>query len=664
MGSVLSFLGGGAMKRDLPFSYSFKTVPHEWRDCEAWPNISVDHMEVEDRADFDRFALAIRTYLRNGALGEAAKAGKCCKQSVLDKLNRCLTLDGEGHIAGWRGLLPYVRLTSAPYRRHALPTGARSAERGAAGSFEAFLRGHEEIRGRLHEAIRNGGSTTPRAKSRHPTFRSVFSAFKKACEASGLTPDDYPMNSRSMGRRSVERYALSYIPTDPSSVETWFGVDARDRMKLGTGKKRFPLAMAPLDLCGADAHELHCYGVVIVPGPAGPQPVAIERIWIYPILDFGSRCVLRYAVSVRTEISAETIEEALSACQAPWEPRKLIVKGHEYKPGAGFPVGCIEGMTHCAPCALQIDNAAQHFANKLIQSARRAVGCAITFGPVGAWWRNGFTERLFKTLEMYGFQCLPSSSGSNPADRLKQEPVKNAIRHEITWEELLDLIDVLIANYNVTPHSALGGQLPLDVMRRGLSINSATYMPRAPVPATAHTPALGTAVERRTIRGKASGPSMVAPYVQIDEVRYTCEALSSRWDLIGRPIIVHIRECDMTVWGYLDDGQAFGQLNCLDAGWAAHRHSRPMRKAVNALVRSGRIRGDNPIVEYIEYLTRQTLADVKTSPTKLSHNGTQLAEASRITGLKAQLPKPEPAIALLPVRPIPGHIKRPTWRQS
>ena len=40
--------------------YTFKTVPHEWRDCDSWPNISVDHMEESERADFDRFALAIR----------------------------------------------------------------------------------------------------------------------------------------------------------------------------------------------------------------------------------------------------------------------------------------------------------------------------------------------------------------------------------------------------------------------------------------------------------------------------------------------------------------------------------------------------------------------------------------------------------------------------
>lgn len=645
-------------------TYTFKTLPYEWRDCEAWPNISVDDMEEGERSDFDRFALAIRAYLSDGALAEAARQGRCSKQTVLDKLNRCLTLGDEGRIAGWRGLLPYVRLSGASYRRRDLPVGARAAERGAGGAFEAFLRAHEDIRQSLHRAIRNGGSRRPRTKSRHPTFRSVFSAFKAACEAVGLTPNDYPLNSRSKGRRSVERYALAYIPTDPRAVDTWYGADARDHMRLGTGEKRFPLAMAPLDMCGADAHEMHCFGVVIVPGPAGPQPVPIERIWVFPILDFGSRCVLRYAVSIRTEISAATIEEALAACDVPWTPRLLVVKGQDYKPGAGFPVGTIEGLTYCRPCVLQIDNAAQHYANKLVQSGRRALGCVVTFGPVGAWWRNGFTERFFKSLEMYGFQCQPSSSGSNPSDVHRRDPVKNAVRHEITWQELLDLVDVLIANYNATPHSGLGGQAPLAVMRRGFEAHSATYLPRIPVPVTAHTPSLGVAVERRAIGGCVKPGSIVPPYVQVDEVRYTNERLSKRFDLIGHQIIVHVRDRDMTIWGFLADGYAFGQLKCQHPGWAAHPHSRDMRKTINALIRNGRLAGADPVVEYLAYLKQQTLADIAAAPTRISHTATQLAEASRVSGLQAPAEAVQPPPALHLIRPVPGHIRRPTWRQS
>jgi putative transposase len=652
------------MRRSRQTSYTFKTIPHEWRDCEAWPVVSVEHLTQLERTAFDRYERALRSYLTNGALAAAAESGKCCKQTVIDKLNRCLTLDDEGQISGWRGLLPYVRLSAVAYLRDKTPTGARAAEEGAGGAFESFLRQYPEIEKRLHEAIRKGGSLQPKEKSRHPTKTSVFAAFLKSCEAAGLKETDYPLNSRSKGRRSVERYVKAFIPEDPASVDTWLGADARDRMKLGNGKQRFPLAVAPLDLWGADAHGMHCHGVVIVNGPAGRQAVPVERIWVFPLLDRGSRCAIRYSVSIRTEISAETIEEALTACEVPWKQRELVVRGHSYKANAGFPVGCIDGLKHCRPCVLQIDNAAQHYSNKLIQAARRALGCAVSFGPVGAWWRNGFTERFFKSLEMYGFQCLASSSGSHPKDVHKREPIENAIRKEITWEELVDLVDVLIANYNATPHSAIGGQSPLSAMRRGLEEHSATYLPRPPVPVTAFTPALGVAVERRRICGSAAPGKLTAPYVQVDEVRYSNVALSSRYDLMGQWAIVHIREGDMTVQAFLPDGQSFGTLTCLHKGWAAHRHNRSMRKVVNALIRNGRVSRDDPIVEYLAYLNREVLDEVKSAPGKVSRAGSQLSEACRITGLPVPPVNSEPAPTRLLIRPVPGHIKRPTWQRK
>ncbi len=346
--------------------YTYRTIPLEWRDPEKWPLVSVGHLDEEARARFDRLAKAIRTYLTNGALSLAADEGDCSKQLVLKKVNRCLQLTSEGTIVGWRGLLSHERLAET-YLRVDLPQGAHAARKGASGAFERFLAANEGIRERLHAAIRSGGAPKG-TKSRNPTLRSVYSQFKKACEDAGLTKDDYPFNSRSGGRRSVERYAIAFIKGDPESVETWYGRDARDQMHLGTGHKGFSFALAPLDLVGADAHEMHCYGVVVVQGPAGPQRVPIERIWVFPVLDKGSRCALRYSVSISTEISGATVEEALVACSTPWKPRQLIAQGLTYAPGAGFPVGTIEGLEECRFSALQIDNAAAHYANRVAQS--------------------------------------------------------------------------------------------------------------------------------------------------------------------------------------------------------------------------------------------------------------------------------------------------------
>jgi hypothetical protein len=180
---------------------------------------------------------------------------------------------------------------------------------------------------------------------------------------------------------------------------------------------------------------------------------------------------------------------------------------------------------------------------------------------------------------------------------------------------------------------------------------------------TAHTPELGVAVERRTIRGRARAGAITPPHVMVDEVRYTAETLSSRYDLIGKDVILHIRDCDMAIRAFLLDGQDLGPLKCQHPGWAAHTHSRSMRKTVNALIRNGSLAGDDPVMEFLAYLRRETLAEVKAAPSRISHAGTRLAEASRVTGLKVSDLPAEPAPAPNLIRPVPGHIQRPKWRQ-
>ena len=82
---------------------------------------------------------------------------------------------------------------------------------------------------------------------------------------------------------------------------------------------------------------------------------------------------------------------------------------------------------------------------------------------------NAITERLFKTLETYGFQRLPSTTGSNSRDPIKNKPVENATKVGITWEALLDITDVLVADYNITGNRGRGGQSPLEVLLNHLN---------------------------------------------------------------------------------------------------------------------------------------------------------------------------------------------------
>lgn len=644
--------------------YSYGTLPPQWRDCDAWPSVDVSQCSDEDQARFKRMSLGLRQYLSTGKLGAAAKEAGCSGTVLIDQLNRCVQQSDDGSIVGWLGLVAYTRVKA--YERTApLP---KDQAIGSAGSFATFLEANEPIREKLHALIRAGGGKGS-AKSGSPSIKGVFKQFRKYCiNVCKMSESDYPFCSESQGRRSVERYAWTFVTADTVATKTWLGADASARRKLGTGKHSFPLGGRPADVCAIDAHRFHCTGTVVINGLAGPQPVPIDRLSMYLCADEAMRCITGYAVSIAKEPSSSTLVDSLLMGMRPWSRKELKTPGLAYMPGAALPVGHIPGLNAYRPCVIKFDNAAQHYAIRATEGARRTFGCALTFGPIGGWWRNAVVERLFKTLEQYGIQRLPSSTGSNAADPRRPNSARQAVKHWITFDELIELLDVLAANYNATTAPALGGMTPLAAMAMHLCEHPRPLVPRLEVPATANTPRLGIVTVIKTVAGCAKPGKVRSPYVELDKVRYSGKDLCARFDLLGTQLILHVDERDMrTVKAFLFSGECLGELTVLSKAWNRTAHSRDMRREINRLLSNHSIEAGAPdyVLAYMEELARRARRDAAKHPYKISAAATKLAQVAHHTGLPtAGLPsseKPSQTPRVPPIRPRPAHIKPPSW---
>ena len=88
-------------------------------------------------------------------------------------------------------------------------------------------------------------------------------------------------------------------------------------------------------------------------------------------------------------------------------------------------------------------------------------------------------ERFFKTLETGGFHRLPGTTGSNSKDLKRNQPEKESIKYYITYNDICELLEYLIAEYNNSAHSSLENQTPLQVMERRIkqSRNAAVCYP-------------------------------------------------------------------------------------------------------------------------------------------------------------------------------------------
>ncbi|NMF88111.1 hypothetical protein [Aromatoleum petrolei] len=648
--------------------YTFKTLPQEYRDITRWRCVDEDALQEEELHRFAALREAITAYVRTGKLSGPSKASGVSEEEIIRQLNRCVTLDLEGQLVGWPALLKFLRIGRYS-RATPPPVGPVGTAAGFAGAFSKFLGDHPQIREQLDDLIKKR-SRKGKIHEVHKSIRQLARDFADLCRAAGVREDEYPLNTKSTARKSIERYVNDLVQCGSrSAIAARYGQTAADRLSVGTGISAFPLALAPYDVGGIDAHEEHCIGCIIVNGVAGPQLVPVERIWIVCFLDEISRAILGYSVGIRTEISSAVAEQSLIFNQTPWQPRPLSIPGFKYAEGAGFPSGVIPELLGCFPAVIKFDNAAAHHSIRISENARKRIGAALTYGKVADWAHNHALERVFKTLETYGFQRLPSTTGSNTQDPVRpKNPVREAIRNGITLEGLLDLTDVVLANYNATPSVGLGGQSPLQVLRNHLFLVKPTFLPRRLPPPSGHRPELGVVVETRFVRGNTKEGRR--PYVQIDRVRYTGPVLARSFGFIGSQLRIHIHEANMQqVQAYLPSGIELETLSA-NGGWGRTPHSREMRAQINALCDAGELWvgfGDDPVEKLLEYYANKAYKEALERPTSVSRTGTKLANAAYVSGLPipTQTPGSEDGqgnATVSPGRPVPASVKRPIWK--
>lgn len=658
--------------------WTAKTLPPELADTSQWRVVDDEALGDTDRMRFLKYRSAIEAYIRTGKLTAVSEELGLPRNCIIRQLNRCVTLASDGKPYGWTALITGQRIGS--YERKAdLPVGRHEAGGARAGAFLAFMLANPAIKQKIDALIfkRTASGVVHEARI---SLKNIHAAFVANCEQAGITGRQYPLNSKTRARRSVERYVSAVLQSESEEAcRARFGAVARSHLNVGGGRQSSQMAFAPYDVVGIDPHKIDCIGSVRITGPKGPQRVAIERLWIVPVVDDYSRAILGYSVGIRTECSAGTIEHSIISAMSAWQPRTLKIPTMVYAPGAGLPSGRFPTLIGRAWAAMMVDNAAVHYSRAIAERARRRLGCAVNYGPVGHWEHRAALERVMRTLEAYGFQRLPSTMGSGPLDPSKDDPVRKAVGLGIDWEVLLDVIDVVIANYNTTPNEALGNRSPLSLLHDYVESGLLEFLPRRLPPPVATVAELGITIETKIVRGKLQEGRR--PYIEIDRVRYTSSILSSCFGLLGKKLRVHIRESNMcSVTAYHESGEVLGILHAQGA-WGQTVHTREMRKQINALRDSGDLvvgYQDNPIVALLQYLGSKAHKDAEEKPMKISRNATKLARAAEASGLPVvpqaasaavQTSATPPILTVVPVvTPPPATsalsalVKPPQWK--
>lgn len=448
-------------------SFDRQSIPNELKDLTTWPTVDELALSDTDKAIYRRKEQAIRQFLLEPdvSVQEICRMNGVVPATLYRTFERCTTKHPDGRIYGFRALIRYARIE--PYKRiKAVSKGHCPSKGGMSGAFSMLLEKHPKIQEmltrELWERNRPVGTTIREVRK---SLKRIHKKFLEACRAEKIPLDEYPFNQDYLGLRSLASYLKKL------AEKTSFEMAAREAGASRVGAEFPPLdrikadpALNPFEVVEFDGHKLDLRLSVRVQDPYGMDTyLEVSRIWVLVVIEVVSRAVLGYAIAFGSEYNKDDVATALQASLSPHVPRKISIPGLSIRESGGYPSNLIPETQYACWEWFRFDNARSHLSIATLERLCEIVGCWTDAGPIGEPNSRPYIERFFSLLAAHFAHRVVGSTGRSPTDVVRQlaEPEGRA-ELLMTLDELEDLVEVLIADYN--GEAGPSGRTPLEVL--------------------------------------------------------------------------------------------------------------------------------------------------------------------------------------------------------
>jgi hypothetical protein len=496
-------------------------------ELESWPRPVRDALTPDARLRYDNGSAAL-TGVLTGEVGftQAAEDNHLCRKRLKAMIRRAVKIAPDGDRYGFRVCVPW----GAYHREELDPAEPQMPRTACPHAMRAVLACHPTMR----ELVECYAHPLPRGK---PPKSFVRLHEKLLAHLRGLDLKDYyPLNQPDKGRRALLRYirqrridtAPGPVIDDDSNVPT-----VLDDLLRGRAYSR----------AETDAHRIDIEAVLGVAMPnGGVVQRAISTLWLLCEVETEARAILGWSLRVGKGYNNLDLSTCIASSLHPWVRRELTIPGLVYQPGAGMPSGLPGELGTRRVRSIALDNAKAHHAVDFEQSFCNSHGGILIYGRAHEPRSRPIVEQLFSRLEKGAFRDLPG--GFEPATRLGENKIRisnfSPGDFPIQLHLFEELLDVIIANYNASPHPALGNLSPLQFLQM--------YPPRGfdftPASAEKDAQAMGSVLVSLPIKGDRDKGIM--PHVNYLYARYRSPELDGKWELINRgSVLARINRHDL-----------------------------------------------------------------------------------------------------------------------
>ncbi|MGU3442084.1 Mu transposase C-terminal domain-containing protein [Bacillus cereus] len=581
----------------------------EQLDISNWPSVLEEELSSDNRKKFKKRKQAIEMYFNSDeTLQEIVLKTSIHVDELRRYIRRCLSFDENGEIYGFRALIPRKRT------KQNQPMENQETE-GFANAFQRLLKTYPNIEEMLIQTYLRKNKY--KVQDNLISIKHLHSKFLKTCRAIGIKSNEYPFNTKDGGYRTLVRYVqqIEHKYAD-ESVKRYGSQKEGSLHNTGGFHPKNTIVTRPFQQVQLDGHKIDVELAIKFKTLEGDEIInTLNRVYLLIIIDVGTRVVLGYHLCFEREYDQNDVLKCIKNAIIPHKKIHLTIPRLSYPSNGGYHSIAIPDTRWAVWDEIMMDNAKSHLANRVRTNLKENIGCMLNYGPVKLPEYRGIVERFFRTLAENGFHRIPSTTGSHPNDPKRRKSDKLAMRYEISFEELQQLIEILIAQYNNTPHNAVNNLTPLEAMEqrtkregepRIVSESNQTNFNLLNIKAT------------RKIQGGVKAGRK--PFITFEGVSYTSEVLARSYDLAGKKLVILADTDDLrNIRVFLEDGSEFGILTA-SGKWGIRPHDLKTRKTISKLKRERAIHfseTDDPIEIYHEYLQEKSIKN-KPSRNKLN----------------------------------------------